>query len=221
MDEWVKGGEEGEPPAEPEVPEVRWRPGEPLVCGRCTGSVRAALLEVDGFAAQLAREVDGFRPPSRWSRVSGSRPKPAVSPVGELLEKLTGGLLDFEDRARVWLGSGSGSRMMGARSAVARSRAVGWLVESGRLESVLAAGELVGLVEFALSWRLLLERMAGDEPPAWTPARCSCGERRFHWEVKAGFYVCAACGTHVSEREAQSRVESESGSGHVRVGGAG
>lgn len=152
VDEWVRKGEAGEPPAEPEVPELRWRPGAPLVCGRCTASVRAALLEVDGFAAQLAREADGFRPPSKWSRVSGSRPKPAVSPVGELLEKLTGGLLDFEDRARVWLRAGP--RPSGVRSAVARSRAVGWLSESGRLESVLVREDLVGLVDFVLSWRL-------------------------------------------------------------------
>ncbi|MBB5139953.1 hypothetical protein HNP84_009718 [Thermocatellispora tengchongensis] len=127
--------------------------------------------------------------------------------MGELLEKLTGGLLDFEDRARAWLGAGE--RLPGARSAVARSRAVGWLTESGRLESVLVREDLVGLVEFALSWRTVLERMVGDEPPAWTPARCSCGERRFHWDVKAGFYVCAACATHVSEREASARVEQE------------
>ncbi|MEV0379776.1 hypothetical protein [Nonomuraea sp. NPDC050643] len=127
--------------------------------------------------------------------------------MGELLEKLTGGLLDFEGRARVWLGAGS--RLGGVRSAVARSRAVGWLTESGRLESVLVREDLVGLVDFALSWRLVLERLVGDEPPAWTPARCRCGERRFNWDVKAGFYVCASCGTHVSEREASARVEDE------------
>ncbi|WP_433355563.1 TFIIB-type zinc finger domain-containing protein [Microtetraspora malaysiensis] len=206
MDEWVRNGEEGEPPVEPEVPDVRWRPGEPLVCGRCRATVRAALLEVDVFAAELAREVDGFRPPSKWSRVSGSRPKPAVSPVGDLLEELTGGLLDFEDRARAWLRAPE--RLVGARSAVARSRAVAWLVE--RLDSVLVREELMGLVDFALSWRMLLERMVGDEPPAWTPARCGCGERSFRWDVKAGFYVCAACGTHVSEGEASARVEEES-----------
>ncbi|MFG3438357.1 hypothetical protein ACGF0J_14030 [Nonomuraea sp. NPDC047897] len=207
VDGWVRAGEVGEPPAEPEVPDVRWRGGEPLVCGRCRATVRSALLEVDGFAAQLAREVDGFRPPSKWSRVSGSRPKPDVSPVGDLLEKLTGGLLEFEDRARAWLEVAP--RMVGSRSAVARSRAVAWLTESGRLESVLVCEDLVGLVDFALSWRMLLERVAGDEPPVWTPARCSCGERSFRWDARAGFYVCAACGTHVSEREASARVESE------------
>ncbi|MFB9427724.1 hypothetical protein ACFFRZ_59410, partial [Nonomuraea rubra] len=87
--------------------------------------------------------------------------------------------------------------------------AVGWLTESGRLESVLVREELVGLVDFALSWRLVLERLVGDEPPAWSPARCRCGERSFRWDVKAGFYVCAACGTHVSEGEASARVEEE------------
>ncbi|WP_433426301.1 hypothetical protein ACQP1V_43245 (plasmid) [Microtetraspora malaysiensis] len=196
----------GEPPAEPVVPDVQWRPGEPLVCGRCLASVRAALLEVDVFAAQLAQQVDGFRPPSKWARVSGSRPKPAVSPVGDLLEELTGGLVDFEVRARAWLRAAP--RLVGARSAVARSRAVAWLVE--RLDSVLVCEDLVGLVEFALSWRVRLERAAGDEPPAWTPARCSCGERSFRWDAKAGFYVCSACGTHVSEPEAAARVEDES-----------
>ncbi|MEU7911347.1 hypothetical protein [Microbispora bryophytorum] len=75
---------------------------------------------------------------------------------------------------------------------------------------MLTAGELVGLVDFTLSWRMLLERVVGDKPPAWTPARCSCGERSFRWDAKAGYYVCAACGSHVSEGEAAARVESES-----------
>ncbi|TMR91340.1 hypothetical protein EJK15_50650 [Nonomuraea basaltis] len=78
-----------------------------------------------------------------------------------------------------------------------------------RLDSVLAHEDLVGLVDFALSWRMVLERVVGDEPPAWTPARCRCGDRNLRWDVKAGFYVCAACGTHVSESEASALVESE------------
>ncbi|MGW5160941.1 hypothetical protein ACWEPN_36205 [Nonomuraea wenchangensis] len=112
--------------------------------------MRTVLSEVEGFAARLAREADGFRPPSKWSRVSGSRPKPVVSPVGELLEKLTGGLLEFEDRARVW--------------------------------RALVREDLVGLVDFVLSWRMVLERLAGDEPPERTPTRCRCGERRYRVE---------------------------------------
>ncbi|WP_206061617.1 hypothetical protein, partial [Nonomuraea basaltis] len=102
---------------------------------------------------------------------------------------------------------GGAGRLVGARSAVARSRGVAWLVE--RLDSVLAHEDLVGLVDFALSWRMVLERVVGDEPPAWTPARCRCGDRNLRWDVKAGFYVCAACGTHVSESEASALVESE------------
>ncbi|MEU1880864.1 TFIIB-type zinc finger domain-containing protein [Streptosporangium sp. NPDC020072] len=127
--------------------------------------------------------------------------------MGDLLEKLTGELLDVEDQARAWLKAGA--RLGGSRSAVARSRAVGWLTESGRLESILVREDLVGLMDFALSWRTVLERMAGDEPPAWTPARCRCGERSFRWDAAAGFYVCTTCGTHVSEPEAAGRVEAE------------
>lgn len=207
VDAWVRSGEVGEPPAEPEVPDVVWRPGEPLVCGSCRATVRNALLELDMNAARLAAMSDGFRPPSRWSRVSGSRPKGSLSPVGDLLEELTGGLVGFEDGARAWLGVAP--RLVGVRSAVARSRAVAWLTE--RLDSVLTSGDLVGLVDFALSWRTLLERAVGDKPPVWTPARCGCGERSFRWDVRAGFYVCGACGTHVSEGEASARVEKESG----------
>ncbi|WP_424533667.1 hypothetical protein ACOZ38_25360 [Sphaerisporangium viridialbum] len=186
---------------------MSWRPGEPLVCGRCRSSVRAALLEVEVFGAELAREADGFRPPSKWSRVSGTRPKGSPSPVGELLEELTGGLVNFEDRARARLLAPQ--RMVGARSAVARSRAVAWLVE--RLDSVLAREDLVDLVEFALLWRTRLERVVGDEPPGWSPARCRCGERSLRWDARSGFYVCSACQAHVSESEASGRVKDEAG----------
>ncbi|MFI9841602.1 hypothetical protein ACIHFD_31520 [Nonomuraea sp. NPDC051941] len=162
------GGEVGEPPVEPEVPEVRWRTGEPFVCSRCMATTRRALLEVRRLAAEVAADADGLRAASRWSRVSGTRPHGSPSPVGDLLHDLTKDLLDFEARylkVRGWPAPVSVSH-----GADARGRAVAFLVE--HLESVLAVEELDGLVEVALGW----ERRIGDGP-GWTPARCRCGER--------------------------------------------
>ncbi|WP_204078376.1 hypothetical protein [Planotetraspora phitsanulokensis] len=127
--------------------------------------------------------------------------------MSDLLEAMTGELVDFEDRARTI--TFAPERLTGARSAVARSRSIAWLVE--RLDSVLAREELTGLVEWSLAHRMKLERLVGDEPPDWTPARCRCGERSLRWDVQAGFYVCGACEAHVSEAEATGRVDDEAG----------
>lgn len=207
VDRWVREGTKGSPPPEPVEPEVSWRPGEPLVCGRCRATTRRALLEVDGLAAVVSARGDGLRPASRWSRVSGSRPKPAVSPDAELLDELVGGLLEFEDRGRALLRCGE--RVVGARSGVARGRAVSWLVE--QLDSVLAREELSGLVEWSLDWEGRLRRAVEEEPPGWTPARCRCGERSLRWDAKVGYFVCGACGSHVSAVEERGLVADEAG----------
>ncbi|MFI6889172.1 hypothetical protein [Streptosporangium canum] len=202
MDEWIADGQEGECPPEPAVPAVEWRPGEPLVCGVCRMSTRSALLEVDVLASELAREVDGHRPPVKWSRVSGSRPKPAVSPVAELLDDLVGDLLKVEDghrRAVRWP-----ARVSLGRGADVRSRSVAYLVD--HLDGVLAREELVGLVDVALTW---LRRLS--EEPGWSPARCRCGERVLNWDAQVGFFVCSACGRHVSQVEERGLVADEAG----------
>lgn len=196
----------GEPPPEPEVPEVRWRPGEPLVCGRCRATTRRALQEVDALASVVASRGDGLRPQSRWSRVSGTRPHGSPSPDADMLLELTGELLGFEDRGRAALGCGP--RLTGSLSGVARGRAAAWLVE--QLDSVLAWEELVELIDWSLAWESRLRRAVGEEP-GWTPARCRCGERNLRWDGQVGYFVCGACGNHVSAVEERGLVAEEAG----------
>lgn len=202
VDKWVADGQKGECPPEPVAPSIEWQPGEPRVCGTCRSSTRAALLEVDVLASQLSREADGHRPPVKWSRVSGSRPKPPMSPVGELLDDLVGDLLEFEDGHRAamrWP-----ARAGVGRGADVRSRSVSYLVD--HLPGVLAREELVGLVDVSLNW---LRRLS--EEPGWSPARCRCGERVLNWDAKAGFFICSACGRHVSQVEERGLVAEEAG----------
>jgi hypothetical protein len=167
------------------------------------------LLVVDSLASVVSARGDGLRPASRWSRVSGSRPKPAVSPDADLLDELVGDLLWFEDQARAVLKYPP--RPSGARGAVARSRAVAWLVD--HLESVLAAVAAgpAELVKGALGWERRLRRAVEDEPPSWTPARCSCGDRNLRWDARVGYFVCGACGNHVGEVEERGMVADEAG----------
>jgi hypothetical protein len=159
------------------------------------------LIAVRDLAAVRAVEADGLRPASRWSRVSGTRPHGSPSAVADLLDELTGELLDFEARfleARGWPVSSS------SRGAEARGRAVALLVE--HLRSVLAVPKLTGLVEVVLRWE---ERL--QEVPAWTPARCRCGDRNLWWDPRVGYFVCSACGNHVSAVEERGLVAEEAG----------
>ncbi|MFI9553696.1 hypothetical protein [Nonomuraea endophytica] len=209
LDRWVREGGEGEPPEEPVMPEVRWRPGDPLVCGQCRATARRALLEVDSLASVVAARSDGFRPPSKWSRVSGSRPKPEMSPDAVLLDELLADLLWYEDQARAVLNYAY--RPEGARGSAMRSRSVAWLVD--HLEPVLAAAPAGprDLVKGVLGWERRLRSMVGDEPPGWTPARCRCGDRNLHWDRSVGYFVCGACGNHVSGAEERGLVAEEAG----------
>ncbi|WP_433443721.1 hypothetical protein [Nonomuraea sp. CA-141351] len=98
-----------------------------------------------------------------------------------------------------------------------------WLVE--QLAGVLAveglsvvsvlrpgpAGEPIGLVEWSLGWEERLRMVVEDEPRGASPARCRCGERSLRWEARAGFFVCSACGAHVSEVEERGLVAKEAG----------
>lgn len=152
--------------------------------------------------------------------MSGSRPRPAVSPDAELLDVLVGELLEFEDLAREELGCAE--RVRGSRSGLARSRSVAWLVE--QLAGVLAVeglavvsslrpaeGEPMHLVEWSLGWEERLRLMVEDEPRGTTPARCRCGERSLRWDARVGFFVCGACGNHVSEVEERGLIADEAG----------
>ncbi|MFI6485194.1 hypothetical protein ACIBH1_45300 [Nonomuraea sp. NPDC050663] len=129
--------------------------------------------------------------------------------MGDLLDELTGELLWLEDEARA--GLGVAGRAPGARGALARSRAISWLVEEGRLEVVLAVEAVAEpLVVAALGWESKLRRALG-ETPGWSPARCVCGARHLAWDAKVGFFVCGECGRHVSEVEERGLVVEEAG----------
>ncbi|MEV6033595.1 hypothetical protein AB0L65_20740 [Nonomuraea sp. NPDC052116] len=122
--------------------------------------------------------------------------------MAELLDELTGDLLRFEAgylRARRWPEAASAGR-----GAEARGRAVALLVEY--LPGVLAVRELTDLVDVVLGWERRLR-----EVPDWTPARCRCGERNLRWDVKVGYFVCGACGNHVSAVEERGLVADEAG----------
>ncbi|MEQ4717885.1 hypothetical protein [Nonomuraea sp. B19D2] len=141
-----------------------------------------------------------------------------MSPDAELLDELVGELLWFEDQARAVLGFPP--RLSGARGAVARSRAVAWLVD--HLDAVLAVDGLVveaelrpgapmHLVEWALRWEERLRSVVGEEPPGWSPARCRCGDRNLRWDRSVGYFVCGGCGAHVSGVEERGLVAEEAG----------
>ncbi|WP_113705470.1 hypothetical protein [Nonomuraea lactucae] len=120
----------------------------------------------------------------------------------DLLDGLTGDLLRFEAaylRARRWPEAASAGR-----GAEARGRAVALLVEY--LPGVLALPELTELVDVVLCWERRLR-----EAPDWTPARCRCGDRNLWWDAKVGYFVCSACGNHVSAVEERGLVADEAG----------
>ncbi|MEV0629547.1 hypothetical protein [Nonomuraea wenchangensis] len=89
----------------------------------------------------------------------------------------------------------------------------GGRVAGGSPESVLAAAAAgpAELVKGALGWERRLRRAVEDEPPSWTPARCSCGDRNLRWDARVGYFVCGACGKHVGEVEERGLVADEAG----------
>ncbi|MEW1845927.1 hypothetical protein AB0392_48935 [Nonomuraea angiospora] len=221
VDRWLASGGEGEPPPEPVVPELVWRPGEPLHCSLCRATCRRALLVVDELAASWAARPGVVKEQSRWSRVKGTRPHGSMSGEGDDVHMLTGELLRLRRDAGERLALAD--LVPAGRSGVVRSRSVTWLVD--KLDALLGLDGLavvsgvedaerpveLGVVEWALAWESRLRRLVDDEP-SWTPARCSgCGERNLKWSPRSGYYVCENCGHHISEREAMERVADEAG----------
>ncbi|MGR6921191.1 hypothetical protein ACU635_43705 [[Actinomadura] parvosata] len=221
VDRWLAKGGEGEPPPEPPVPVVEWRPGEPLHCGRCRATARRALLVVDELAASLAARPGVVKEQSRWSRVRGTRPHGSLSGEGDVVHTVTGELLQL--RRTVGERLALADLVPSGRSGVVRSRSVTWLVD--KLDQVLALDGLtvlssveddeqpveLGVVEWALAWESRLRRLVDDEP-GHTVARCpGCEQRRLDWRPRAGYYVCENCGRHVSEGEAMELVSEEAG----------
>ncbi|MEV4079701.1 TFIIB-type zinc ribbon-containing protein [Nonomuraea fuscirosea] len=222
VDAWLSSGGEGEPPPEPVMPVLSWRPGEPLHCSRCRATARRALLVVDELAASLAARPGEVKAQTRWSRVKGTRPHGSMSGEGDVVHTLTGELLRLRHETARRLGLAG--PLPAGRSGVFRSRAVAFLVD--KLDAVLSLDGLtvwtcvedadrpaveLGVVEWALAWESKLRRLVDDEP-GHTVARCpSCGRRQLEWEPRSGYYVCTECGRHVSEAEAMDRVTEEAG----------
>lgn len=222
VDNWVKDGAMGEPPAEPVMPVVSWRPGEPLHCGLCRATCRRALLVADELAAALAARPGVVKAQTKWSRIKGTRPRVSMSGEGEVVHTLTGELLtlrkDVGERLEL------ADQLPAGRSGVVRSRSVTWLVD--KLDQVLALDGLavvssveaeerdpveLGVVDWALAWESKLRRLVDDEPGR-TLARCpGCGLRRLEWQPRVGYYVCENCRRHVSEAEAMELVAGEAG----------
>ncbi|MFI7131572.1 hypothetical protein ACIBQ1_38260 [Nonomuraea sp. NPDC050153] len=187
VDRWLVEGGEGEPPPEPEVPELEWRPGEPLHCGLCRATCRRALLVVDELAASWAARPGVVKEQSRWSRARGTRPHGSMSGEGDDVHMLTGELLRL--RRDVGERLALADQVPAGRSGVVRSRSVTWLVD--KLDAVLALEELtvvsgvedaerpveLGVVEWVLAWESRLRCLVDDEP-GHTLARCpGCGLR--------------------------------------------
>ncbi|TYB71195.1 hypothetical protein FXF51_01800 [Nonomuraea sp. PA05] len=222
VDRWVADGARGEPPPEPPMPVLQWRPGEPLHCGLCRETCRRALLLVDELAASLAARPGVVKAQTRWSRVKGTRPHGSMSGEGDVVHTVTGELLRL--RREVARRLKLADQVPAGRSGVVRSRSVTWLVD--KLDVLLALDGLtvlssvedeerapveLGPVDWALAWESRLRRLVDDEP-GQTHARCpGCGLRELEWQPRAGYYVCGNCSRHVGEAEAMEAVTQEAG----------
>ncbi|MFI7632437.1 hypothetical protein [Microbispora rosea] len=212
VDRWyAAGGSEQEFPPEPEAPRVRFWPGNPLFCGRCVANARRTLLDLDVLASQLAAAADGHRGRAASSagegRVSGTKVRPSVSPVTDVLDRLVGDLFDVEDEWRGLRGYPA-RQSNGGRGAHPRSRTIGWLAE--RLEDILGHEDMAGLPRKLSNWDRVLRHLAKDDRASTSsPVRCVCGERRVGWDQELGYYVCGGCGTLLSVDEHDRQVREE------------
>jgi len=86
----------GNPPAEPEVGEVRPWLGDPVLCPRCQSQVRQELAELSDLAAIADAENTGHRHGPDADRISGSKAAPSPSPVADDLDELASILRDWQ-----------------------------------------------------------------------------------------------------------------------------
>ncbi|WP_167521340.1 hypothetical protein [Microbispora triticiradicis] len=118
-------------------------------------------------------------------RVSGTRTRPSVSLVADVLDRLVGDLFDVEDEWRQ------------VRGAHPRSRTIGWLAE--RLEDILAHPDMAGLPRKLQNWDTVLRRLTKDDrPSSSSPICCACGERRVAWDEELHYYRYRSCGNLLS-----------------------
>lgn len=196
MEAWQADKLDNEP-EEPLPPEVEVRQGAPLFCGRCTATIRAALLDLDQLAAELQAGADGHRGGVPEGRVSGSRNSGSPSPTADLLDKLYGFLADVEDE---WRGTCAYTPRTDRahRGAHPRLRRISWLSE--HLDAVLSAEEHVNFGLDVLRWEVVLrQKLKEDSVGTKSPIRCPrCSERRVVRE-REGYWQCGACATLLSD----------------------
>ncbi|MFI7125970.1 hypothetical protein ACIBQ1_09770 [Nonomuraea sp. NPDC050153] len=200
VDEWIAGGQHGACPPAPEEPSVDPTPGEPIFCGRCKGLIRAALLDLDVLASELAARSDGHRGSIQEGRVSGSRGSASPSPTADALDKLYGFLADVEDE---WRGAcGYAPRINRThRGAHPRSRTIGWLSE--HLNNLLADEDHIKSGLDILRWETVLRALAKEEPVgSVSPIRCPrCATLRQVVREQEHHWACRSCGRLIPDWE--------------------
>lgn len=200
VDGWIEAGQQGDCPPEPAEPIVESTPGDPLWCARCKALVRAALLDLDVLASELAARSDGHRGGVPEGRVSGSRGAPSLSPIADALDKLYGFLSDVEDE---WRQACEYAPRINRthRGAHPRSRTIGWLYE--RLGDILASDDHIKTGLDILRWETVLRGLAKEEPiGSISPIRCPrCDTYKQVMREQEHHWACKACGRLIPDGE--------------------
>lgn len=162
VDAWMTQGQQGEPPAEPEQPEIRFWDGAPLVCDTDNARVRSALSDLDELMTLRLLFSDGHSAGEPPERVSGSPEPASPSPAYDDLNALLRWLREMETAYRAtqmgWLAT-----PYRGESAPALTSAVGWLTL--HLDGILAHPELAAdFVHGVLSWHRRTDSAAKSKP---------------------------------------------------------
>ncbi|MEU6725520.1 hypothetical protein ABZ917_17575 [Nonomuraea wenchangensis] len=171
VDAWVETGQDGEPPAEPEQPDVRFWPGDPLICDKDRARVRAALADLDELMTLRLLYADGFETRGQAERVSGSAepssPSSAYDDLNELLRWLREQEAAYRATQPGWLAT-----PYRGDAAPALTSAVAWLTR--HLDGILAHPALAA--DFAagvLHWQCRTDQAAKAKPRRRSlPLRC-------------------------------------------------
>lgn len=220
-DQWIAGGQQGDPPDEPAQPKLTFYPGAPLFCERDVAATRRSLLELDTQAAQLAAHSDGQRGQGDGNgKISGSKTTPSISPTADILDRMLGDLFDLEDeyrQARAYparVGSGKNS---GPRGAHPRTKTISWL--AAHIPGILELPDFIDLPRTVFNWERVLRRLNKDSRAAInSPIRCpgkSCGERRVKWDDEHHYYLCGACGNVLYQDEHDRHEEEQADAAEV------
>jgi hypothetical protein len=214
-DDALEAAADGDPvPDVPERPEVRWWPGEPVWCGRCTAKIRSRLAELDELASSLANLPPGVRPASRHRdhvKVATSRAHKSPAPAGDDLGYLEWWLLSWESAYRELKGWDS-PPPRGVMSSVITASAQ-WI--STRLDQVLQCGFAYdfGVEAILLHNRLKAVANAAAEYQHVTDPCPRC--KRYLLFQRAGepYIVCHyepsagdQCGLHLTREELDHRL---------------